>query len=168
MKKQANKPAKRPAKAAKKATTPAKAKKAAPKAKPATPPKAAKSPAKPATPPPPANDKPAAAKFTPVPLPAHFATPGGCEFDITATRITLTEGLREVIFNPAQAELVRHDLAEIDGHKLPEVIPAGTVALVRGDVLRLVPRDYADIIAAILTARNAARAAKRAKKGGAE
>lgn len=103
-------------------------------------------------------------------FPAHFTTPGGCEFDITAKAITVREGLREVIFKPDAACILAQDLVEVDGVKLPEAVPAGTAVLTRGDVVRLVPHEYGEIIAAIAEAKREAVAAKKAAKveGGAK
>ena len=54
--------------------------------------------------------------------------------------------------------------------KLPEAVPAGTAVLTRGDVVRLVPHEYGEIIAAIAEAKREAIAAKKAAKaeGGAK
>ena len=161
-KKFTKKPTKKPAKAtkpAKKATVAKKGKKPAKAEKSTTTAKPAK-----VEEPTPSTEAPA------VTLPAHFTTPGGCEFDITPKAVTVREGLREVIFKPEAAHKVMSDMDEIDGQKLPEPIPAGTVVLVRGEVVRLVPHDYADIVAAIMEARREAIAAKKTAKakGGAE
>ncbi len=158
----AKKPTKKPAKAtkpAKKATAAKKGKKPAKAEKSTTTAKPAK-----VEEPTPSTEAPA------VTLPAHFTTPGGCEFDITAKAITIREGLREAIFKPEAACKIECDMDEIDGQKLAETIPAGTVILSRGDVVRLVPHEYADIVAAIMEARREAIAAKKSAKvkGGAE
>ena len=102
--------------------------------------------------------------FEMVPLPAHITTPGGAEIKATERAIIVSEGLREVIFDPLSAYYFDRTWTEADGEKLPEPIPAGSVAIRRGDILRIITPDLKDVINAIMSARAAALARKRAEK----
>lgn len=120
---------------------------------------AAKAPAKPAK-----AKREAAPAFEPVPLPAHVTTPGGAEIEATERAVIVSEGLREVIFDPLSAYYFDRTWTEADGEQLPEPIPAGSVAIRRGDILRIITPDLKDVINAIMSARAAALARKRAEK----
>ena len=114
--------------------------------------------------------KPAKAKreappaFEMVLLPAHVTTPGGAEIEATECAIIVSEGLREVIFDPLSAYYFDRTWTEADGEKLPEPIPAGSVAIRRGDILRIITPDLKGVVDAIMSARAAALARKRAEK----
>ena len=155
-----DKAAKKPATAAKKpgkAKTPAKAK-TPPKVKET--PKAAKAAAKVKK----TTKAAKAATFTPVALPVKITSQNGMELEVTAKSIKLTHGLNEVIFDPASARIIREDVSESGGRKLPYTVKAGSVVLRRGDFCVTFAPEKTAAINAILTAREAARAAK---KGGA-
>lgn len=102
--------------------------------------------------------------FTPVALPVKITSQNGMELEVTAKRIKLTHGLNEVIFGPASARIIREDVSESGGRKLPYTVKAGSVVLRRGDFCVTFAPEKVAAINAILTAREAARAAK---KGGA-
>lgn len=157
-----DKAAKKPATASKakgKAKTPAKVK-AAYKAKET--PKAAKVEKKVATK---VKKTTKAATFTPVALPVKITSQNGMVLEVTTKSIKLTHGLNEVIFKPEHAWIVREDVSESGGRKLPYTVKAGSVALRRGDFCVTFAPEKVTAINAILTAREAARAAK---KGGAK
>lgn len=159
-----DKAAKKPATAAKtkgKAKTPAKAK-TPPKVKET--PKAAKAAAKVEKKVEKTTKATKAATFTPVALPVKITSQNGMELEVTAKSIKLTHGLNEVIFDPASARIIREDVSESGGRKLPYTVKAGSVALRRGDFCVTFAPEKTAAINAILTAREAARAAK---KGGA-
>lgn len=112
--------------------------------------------------------KPAAARpdFEPVKLPAVFHSPdGGGTLEITATSITYSQELREVIFPARSAHYFTRD------YKAGErVIAAGSVGVKVGGKSLIIGPEAPAIIAAVRTAKAAAdKAAKAAKaKGGAK
>ena len=104
------------------------------------------------------------ADFEPVKLPAVFHSPdGGGELTITATSITYSQGLREVIFPARSAHYFVRD------YKVGErVIAAGSVGVKVGGKSLVIGPEAPAIVAAVRTAKAAAdKAAKAAKaKGG--
>lgn len=115
--------------------------------------------------PPKVKETPKAATFTPVALPVKITSQNGIELEVTAKAIKITHGLHEVLCNPAQAWIVREDVNESNGRKLPYTVKAGSVVLRRGDFCVTFAPDKTEAINAILTAKAAAKAAK---KGGAK
>lgn len=147
----------------KKAKTKATAKKAkaakTPKATKATATKAKAKPTK-ATPPPAAQAKPEnpPSETPPVKLPAHFDLPNGGELTITQEAITLAVGLREVIFDPTKAYQWREDKELKTRNGQTSVMQKGWISLCRGNFH--VGFKTPEIIAAIMAAKSAAKAAK--------
>lgn len=106
--------------------------------------------------------KPAAARpdFEPVKLPAVFHSPDGSgELAITASSITYSQGLREVIFPARSAHYFARD------YKAGErVIAAGSVGVKVGGKSLVIGPEAPAIVAAVRTAKAAAdKAAKAAK-----
>ena len=110
-----------------------------------------------------------AADFEPVKLPAVFHSPdGGGKLEITATSITYSQGLREVIFPARSAHYFPRDY-KVGGR----TIAAGSVGVKVGGKSLVIGPEAPAIVAAVRTAKaaadKAAKAAKAAKaKGGAK
>lgn len=99
--------------------------------------------------------------FEPVKLPAVFHSPdGGGTLEITATSITYSQGLREVIFPARSAHYFTRD------YKAGErVIAAGSVGVKIGGKSLVIGPEALAIVAAVRTAKAAADKAAKAKGG---
>ncbi len=155
------KTAKAPAKGSK---APVKGSKAPAKA-PAKTAKTAKGPKTPAAPVE-TSKEPPKAKYTPVALPVHIESSNGMAMDISKKSITLSRGLLEIVFPPNAVHVARADISESNGRKLNYTIVAGSLILKRGNFCITIGPDKTEAYNAILTARDAAKAAKKAKAEG--
>lgn len=115
----------------------------------------------------PKREKAEELKYTPVALPSQITTSEGVEIKADNKYITITHGLREVIFPAHSAYYFRRALDKVDGVALDDPIEAGSVALTRGAIAYTFPPAEREAVNLILSAREAANKARKAEGGAA-